>query len=232
LAHAVPYSRASDLDTDRRSLKLKWRILGMKKFAYSALAITLALMGLPSGAAAATTTLDNLQAGFNSESNAHSRYLAFAEKADQEGYGEVGSLFRAAAKAEEVHAANHSAVIKKMGGTAQAKIETPVVKSTKENLEAAIKGESYERDTMYPEFLKQARAEGNRDAVQTFNYAKTAEGEHAKLYSEALNNLPKLKGSKAKDYFVCTVCGYTTTKVDFSKCPSCFTHKDKYEKVS
>ena len=123
-------------------------------------------------------------------------------------------------------------MIKKMGGTPEAKIETPVVKSTKENLDAAIKGESYERDTMYPEFLKQARAEGNRDAVQTFNYAKTAEAEHAKLYSEALNNLAKLKGSKAKDYFVCTVCGYTTSKLDFSKCPSCFTHKDKYEKVS
>ena len=200
----------------------------MERFAYSVLALTLALIALPSGAAAATTTLDNLQAGFNGESNAHSRYLAFAEKADQEGYGEVASLFRAAAKAEEVHAANHAAVIKKMGGTAH----FPVVKSTKENLETAIKGESYERDTMYPEFLKQARAEGNRDAVQTFNYAKTAEGEHAKLYSEALNNLPKLKGSKAKDYFVCTVCGYATSKLDFSKCPSCFSHKDKYEKVS
>src|ERR1019366_4174424 len=126
---------------------------GMKKFAYSALVLTLALIALPNGAMAATKTLDNLQAGFNGESNAHARYLAFAEKADQEGYGEVASLFRAAAKAEKVHSANHAVVIKEMGGTAQAKIETPVVKSTKENLEAAIKGESYERDTMYPEFL-------------------------------------------------------------------------------
>ena len=204
----------------------------MKKFAYSALVLTLALIALPNGAMAATKTLDNLQTGFKGESNANARYLAFAEKADQDGYGEVASLFRAAAKAEAVHAANHAAVIKMVGGTPEAKIEAPVVKSTKENLEAAIKGESYERDTMYPEFLKQARAEGNRDAVQTLNYAKTAEGEHAKLYSEALNNLPKLKGSKAKDYFVCTVCGYTTSQMDFSKCPSCFTHKDKYEKVS
>lgn len=143
----------------------------------------------------------------------------------------MGSLFRAAAKAEDVHAANHAAVIKKLGGAPEAKIETQDVGSTKENLEAAIKGEAYERDTMYPEFLKQARAEGNRDAVQTFNYAKTAEGEHAKLYSKALNDLPQLKGSKSKDYFVCTVCGYTTAQMDFSKCPSCFTHKDKYEKV-
>jgi rubrerythrin len=67
---------------------------------------------------------------------------------------------------------------------------------------------------MYPEFLKQARSEGNRDAVQTFNYAKKAEAEHAKLYSEALNNLPKLAGSKAKGYYVCTVCGYTAMQMD------------------
>lgn len=204
----------------------------MKTFAYSLLALTVALVTLPDRAAATTKTLDNLQAGYNGESNARARYLAFAEKANQEGYGEVASLFRAAAKAEEVHASNHAVVIKKLGGTPTAKIETPVVKSTSENLEAAIKGESYERDTMYPEFLKEARTEGNRDAVQTFNFAKTAEAEHAKLYSEALNNLPKLKGSKAKDYYVCTVCGYTTPQMDFSKCPSCFTHKDKYEKVA
>ena len=204
----------------------------MEKFAVTVFALALALVALPGSATAATTTLENLQAAFNGESNAHTRYLAFAEKANQEGYGEVGSLFKAAAKAEEVHAANHAVVIKKLGGTPEAKIETPVVGSTKENLEAAIKGETYERDTMYPQFLKQARTEGNRDAVQTLNYAKTAEAEHAKLYSKALNDLPQLKGSKSKDYFVCTVCGYTTAQIDFSKCPSCFTHKDKYEKVS
>lgn len=204
----------------------------MKKFGYSLLALALGALALPSVAAAGTGTLDNLQAAYNGESNARARYLAFAEKADQEKFGEVASLFRAAAKAEETHANNHSAVIKKMGGTPQAKIENPVVKSTKENLEAAIKGESYERDTMYPEFLKRARADGNKDAIETFNFAKTAESEHAKLYMAALNDLAKLQGSKAKTYYVCTVCGYTTPKLDFSKCPSCFSHKDRYEKVS
>ncbi len=204
----------------------------MEKFAATVIVLALALVALPDRAAAATTTLENLQAAFNGESNANARYTAFAEKANQEGYGEVASLFRAAANAEAVHATNHAVVIKKLGGTPEAKIVTPVVNSTKENLEAAIKGESYERDTMYPEFLKQARAEGNRDAVQTFNYARTAESEHAKLYSQALNDLPKLKGSKSKDYYVCKVCGFTTAQMDFSKCPSCFTQKDKYEKVS
>ncbi len=203
----------------------------MEKSAVTLLALALALIAAPSRAVAAST-LDNLQTAYNGESNAHARYLAFAARADQEGYGGVASLLRAAVKAEEVHSANHAVVIKTLAGTPTVKIETPVVGSTKENLEAAIKGESYERDTMYPEFLKQARAEGNRDAVQTFNYAKTAEGEHATLYSEALSNLPTLAGSRSKDYYVCMVCGYTTKQMEFSKCPSCFSHKDEYEKVS
>jgi rubrerythrin len=174
----------------------------MKKFGYSLLALALGALALPSVAAAGTGTLDNLKAAYNGESNARARYLAFAEEADQEQFGEVASLFRAAAKAEETHANNHAAVIKKMGGTLLAKIENPVVQSTKENLEAAIKGESYERDTMYPEFLKQARADGNKDAIGTFNFAKTAESEHAKLYTAALNDLSNLKGSKARTYYV------------------------------
>lgn len=177
------------------------------------------------------TTLDNLQAAFNGESNAHARYLAFAKKADEEGYGKVASLFRAAARAEEIHARNHAEVIKKLGGTPNATIQPPVVNATKENLEAAIKGETYERDVMYPAFLKVARADRNKDAIQTLNYAKTAEAEHAKLYTEALNNLAQMKGP-GQEYYVCTVCGYTVTKMDFAKCPSCFTPKHKYDKVS
>ncbi len=177
-------------------------------------------------------TLDNLNAAFNGESNAHARYLAFATKAGEEGYGEVASLFRAAARAEEIHAANHAAVIKKLGGVPKADIQAPDVKSTKENLEAAIKGESYERDTMYPEFLAQARKEGQRDAIQTFNFAKSVEAEHAKLYAAALDNLGALKGSQAKPFYVCTVCGNTTTQMNFEKCPVCFNSKDKYVQVS
>lgn len=191
----------------------------------------LLLSSLPLLASTPSKTLDDLQTAFNGESNAHAKYLAFAKKAEAEGYGPVASLFRAAARAEEIHAANHAEVIKKMGGTPTAKIEAPDVKSTKENLEAAIKGESYERDVMYPDFLKQARAERNKDAIQTFNYAKTAEAEHARLYTEALSKLATLKGA-AVAYYVCSVCGYTTTKIDFAKCPSCFSPKEKYEKVS
>ena len=179
----------------------------------------------------ADVTLQNLHAAFDGESNAHARYLAFAEKADQEGYFQVASLFRAAARAEEIHASNHEVQIKRLGGTAQAKIESPVVKSTRENLEAAVKGETYERDVMYPDFYKQARAVGDVGAVQTFNYARGAEAEHATLFTNALSNLATMR-VKGVTYYVCTVCGYTTTNLDFAKCHTCFSPKDKYVAVS
>ena len=179
----------------------------------------------------ANLTLQNLQTAFNGESNAHARYLAFAEKADQEGYFQIAGLFRAAAKAEGIHANNHEVEIKRLGGTAQAKIEKPDVKSTKENLEAAVKGETYERDVMYPDFYKQARAVGDAGAVQTFNYARGAETEHAALFTNALGNMATMR-VKGVTYYVCTVCGYTTTNMDFAKCHTCFSPKDKYVAVS
>jgi len=203
----------------------------MKKIAFAVM-IILAAAGLAVNAAdAPKKTLDNLQAAFNGESNAHAKYLLFAAKADEEGYGQVASLFRAAARAEEIHAAAHGQVIKKMGATPKADIQKPEVKSTKENLEAAIKGETYERDTMYPDFIKAAKAERNMDALEAFNFAKTAEAEHATFYSDYLQKLDSLKGKNKTTFFVCTVCGYTVNKIDFEKCPSCFRPKDKYVKV-
>ena len=106
---------------------------------------------------------------------------------------------------------NHAAVIEEIGALPQAQIEASAVKSTRENLEAAIKGETYERDTMYPDFLKQARADRNSHAVRTLNLARTAETEHARLYETALANLDRLKGTKEATYYVCPVCGYTSS---------------------
>lgn len=176
-------------------------------------------------------TLNNLQTAFNGESNAHARYLAFADKASAEGYGPVASLFRAAARAEEVHANNHAEVIKKLGAVPAATIEDAAAKSTRENLKAAIKGETYERDVMYPGFIKQARTGGNQDAVRTFILARTAEAEHAKLYTQALQDLDKLQGD-ARTYYVCPVCGYTTENADFAVCPSSGTPRERFEKIS
>jgi rubrerythrin len=179
----------------------------------------------------ASVTVENLQTAFDGESNAHARYVAFAEQADKEGYFQIASLFRAAAQAEEIHAKNHADEIKVLGGKPQASIQKPATKTTKENLEAAIKGETYERDVMYPEFYKQARNAGIAGAVQTINYASAAEAEHAKLFTAALNNMATMR-AKGVTYYVCTICGYTTTNLDFAKCHTCFSPKEKYVAVT
>ncbi len=105
------------------------------------------------------------------------------------------------------------------------------IKTTAENLKGAIEGESYERDKMYTDFIAEARSNGNTDALKTFNFAKVAEGEHAKLYAEALANLADWKGGKTA-FFVCSTCGYATSDVNLQKCPVDFTPKEKFESIS
>lgn len=211
------------------STKLAGLCVGL---AVAALTIVVVAAPAPAAAPQPDPTLTNLQAAYNGESNAHARYLAFARQAEREGYGRVASLFRAAARAEEIHAANHARVIRELGGVPIAKVAGPVVGATVENLRAAIEGESYERDTMYPEFIAAARAAGQKGALRSFNYAKTAEAEHAQLYQAALDGLAELAGSASTSYYVCTVCGMTTTNLDFVKCVSCFSPKEKYVAVS
>lgn len=201
-------------------------------FALLGSSLAVAVMVLAAPVARASTTLENLQSAFQGESNAHARYLAFAHQADADGYGEVASLFRAAARAEAIHAENHSVVIRQLGGTAEPKLDAVKVGTTKENLQTAIKGETWERDTMYPEYLRQAREEGVSDAARTFNLAGKAEAEHARLFSNALASIDTLKGSASKTFYVCPVCGYTTAELTFERCPVCFTPKEQFEKVS
>ena len=176
------------------------------------------------------TTLKNLQTAFNGESNASARYAAFARRADEDGFHQVASLFRAASRAEQIHAANHAAVIKKMGGTPEAQIEKPVVKATAENLKVAIAGEEYERDVMYPAFIKEAETQKQPAALRTFQYALEAEAEHARLYTAALADLGRMK--TAAKYYVCATCGYTVEQLTFDRCPVCQHPKEKFEVIS
>jgi rubrerythrin len=184
----------------------------------------------PTAAMKTASTLANLQAAYHGESNAHAKYLAFAAKADQEGYGRVASLFRAAARAEDIHANNHAAVIRKLGAAPECKIDPTVVKSTAENLKVAIEGEIYERDVMYPAFIKVAQEEKNSAALRTFRFALEAETEHARLYTAALNSLAQRK--PAAKFYVCEVCGYTVEKLEFERCPVCHHPKEKFEVIS
>ena len=200
-----------------------------------ALTLTVGLVGWAPPARASdadlTRTVKNLNAARNGEGNAHAKYLAFAQKADEEGYGAIASLFRAAATAEEVHGNNHEKAMRILGGNPDVKVETPVVNSTRENLEAAISGESYEYKSMYPEFVNQARRGPFLPAIVTFEEAQRTEEVHAKLYEQALRDLDKLKGSGPRTFYVCSVCGYTVADLNFEKCPNCLKPKDRYKPV-
>lgn len=185
---------------------------------------------IPAQAKVSQQTLDNLNAAFQGESNAAHRYDAFAKKADSEGHAQAARLFRAAARAETIHKESHKQAILALGGKIKDfQLDELKVGTTADNLQAAIKGESYERDTMYPDFLKQAKADEAKEATRTFLYAEKAEAEHAKLYQAALDNLGQEQDAPI---YVCKVCGYTTTKLPERNCPSCRESVSEYEKIN
>lgn len=162
------------------------------------------------------TTQDNLKGAFAGESQANRTYLAFADKADQEGHKQVAKLFRAAAAAETVHALNHLRV---MGG----------VGSTADNLKSAIAGETAEFMEMYPKFIEQAKKEKASDAaVLSFDVANRVEKIHAGLYKQALDNLGK---NKETDYYVCSICGNTVENSAPQRCPICNAPKEMFKKI-
>lgn len=186
--------------------------------------------------AEATTTIANLVDAFSGESNAHARYLSFAAKADADGWHGVASLFCAAALAEQTHAGNHARVIKQMGGTARCEIHRAEIRSTLENLRVALGGEQFEIETMYPEFITVAEAVHNDAAIRTFTWALEAEKTHARLFAEAIalveaGNKESWAGSP-RDFYVCTVCGYTSESPDEHElCPVCNLSWKKFETI-
>jgi len=159
---------------------------------------------------------ENLKAAFAGESQANRKYLAFAEKAKKEGFTQVARLFLAAAESETIHAHNHLRALKG-------------IKSTKENLQEAVSGETHEFKNMYPEMLEKARAEGNKEAERSFKYALDTEKVHASLYQNLLDNLGSLK--EEYPYFVCPVCGYTSEKEAPEKCPLCSVKGNNFLKI-
>jgi rubrerythrin len=179
-------------------------------------------------------TVQNLMAAFDGESNAHARYTAFAVKADEDELLGAASLFRAAARAEQIHAANHARVINMLGGHAECEIQIAEVKSTLENLKTALNGENHEVASMYPGFLAEATERKNTAAIRTFNGALEAEKTHARLFSEAIALLAAGKKDswigEARDFYICPVCGYTSeTEEEHERCPVCNCPWERFE---
>ncbi|QHN07390.1 rubrerythrin family protein [Methanothermobacter sp. THM-2] len=161
------------------------------------------------------STMDNLKEAFAGESQANRKYLAFARKADEEGYHQVAKLFRAAAAAETVHAMNH---LEAMGA----------INSTEENLLEAIAGETAEFKEMYPGFIEEAEAEGEEQARWSFDVANKVEKIHAELYQNALDNLGK---NVEVDYYVCNWCGNTVEGEAPERCAICGAPRNEFRKI-
>ncbi len=164
-------------------------------------------------------TAENLKEAFAGESQANRKYLAFAKKADQDGFPQVARLFRAAATAETVHAHAH---LRAMGG----------VKETMENLESAIEGEGFEFTQMYPRFVREAEADGAKAALISFRAALAVEEIHHGLYSGALESVKAGEDLASRHIFVCDVCENTVYDEAPDVCPICGAHKERFIEVS
>jgi len=163
-------------------------------------------------------TRENLESAFAGEAQANRKYLFFAEKAASEGQKRIARLFRAAAEAETVHARNHLKVLQG-------------IKSTKENLQAAISGENHEFTEMYPQFIETANSENEKKAVDSFDLANKVEKIHHGLYQEALSDLDKGTVREPKPFYVCQVCGNTVEGEAPDKCPVCGASKKMFKPI-
>ncbi len=178
-------------------------------------------------------TIENLQEAFKGETTASAKYAAYSKKAEQEGYHQIALLFKAASTAEKIHANNHKAVLQESG------VNTPVikpafsVKTTKENLQDAITGESYEATTMYPQFMNTANKADNQLAMITFNYAYKTEKKHKALYESALTALQNnAVNSLATVFYICPTCGNTYETKAPSRCGISMTSGEKFIKIN
>ena len=161
-------------------------------------------------------TEDALREAFAGESQANRKYLAFAAKADQEGFPQAARLFRAAADAETIHAHSHLRALKG-------------VRSTRENLEEAVAGETHEFKSMYPGMIESARTEGNKEAERSFHFANEVEKVHAALYQKLLKSLGE--SGETYPYYVCPVCGYTSEREAPETCPVCGAKGKMFRKI-
>ncbi len=175
-------------------------------------------------------TIADLKAGIKGETTASAKYAAFAQKAKSEGNDAIAKLFEAASKAESVHAANHSKALAGLGEKMDPFTPVFEVKSTAENLQNAIDGETYEVNTMYPQFLADAKAEKVANAVKSFTWAWETEKKHEQFYTNALQALKtNTQNTLPLGYAVCPVCGNTYDKAKMDKnCAFCQTSQEKF----
>ncbi len=162
-------------------------------------------------------TKENLMAAFGGESQANRKYLAFARKAKKEGFENVARIFNAIAEAETIHALKHFEIAGEVG-------------ETSENLKKAAEGEHYEFTEMYPEFIKAAEDEGEKKALQSFEYANAAEKVHGGIFNDLKATVAKGSDTEAAEVELCPVCGWVGVSDIPDNCPICNTARKAFEK--
>ncbi|HEU5352417.1 MAG TPA: rubrerythrin family protein [Terracidiphilus sp.] len=181
-------------------------------------------------------TVRNLLTAYDTEMNAHARYKVYAAKADEESFLGVGSLFRAAARAEQIHASNQARALRQSGGEARANVVPAEVASTLENLQEALKGEKQEIEVLYPKFAEDALAGINALATRAFTLAMEAEKTHVELYTGAIAQIESGDAGSwvhvARDFHVCPMCAFTTDQKVESNCPVCGYPSERFETVA
>jgi len=160
------------------------------------------------------STEANLKDAFAGESQAHVKYMVFADRAEREGWANIARIFRAASYSEQIHATNH---LKALG-----------LGKTAENLEVAYNGEAFEIDTMYPDYMQVAEQEDEKRALQSMSAANEAEKVHAGLYQRAKAAVAGNADMPAVAIFVCPVCGYTMEGEAPERCPICQAPSSKF----
>ncbi len=162
-------------------------------------------------------TENALKDAFGGESMAHMKYLIFSEIAEKDGYPNLARMFRAISYAEQVHATNHAR-------------ELGLIKSSEENLQTGIDGETFEIDEMYPAYDAIAKLQKEKGAERSMFYAIEAEKIHADLYKQAKDGVAKNKDMDIDDVYICPVCGYTHIGEPEEKCPVCNVSSTKFKK--
>lgn len=174
-------------------------------------------------------TVSNLRSVFGGESMAHMRYLIWGQVAEQEGLPNVGRLFRAVAFAEQVHAANHfRAMADTAGDFVVASGAGFGLAGTSSNLQAAVDGELFEVNQMYPVYMQGAKFQQEKGAVLSFHYALEAEKIHARMYADAKTEVDAGKDIAIPVVQVCEKCGYTHCGDAPEKCPICKTSREAF----
>jgi rubrerythrin len=185
------------------------------------LSITLFTVAVVAADGPNLATVEHLQAAHRAEMNAEARYLAFATKADEEGYKQVASLFRAVARAEQILYTYHFDAIKELGAVPEDVVTGEVtVASTKDNLEkSSDKAAGDQLDSEYTGYAKAARGEGNRTAAKVFDYARLVEAQNFRLFAGAAKNMDHMRGNPS-GYFICGLTGFVSVTMDPANCGS------------